>query len=169
MTDKEIFKALECCVSYEYTCLNCPYCEEKHYTEENGFELMPNGKHYDDLSCDGWLKRDVFDLVNRQKAENEMLKGWEKLLKAESHAPIIKKAKAEAVKEFAEDVQGEIDDAIHSNYNAKEERVTKSKKLGIPIDDEDSFLMYCEGKIHALSGIRSYIDNLLKETVGDNE
>lgn len=44
----------------------------------------------------------AIDLINRQKAEIEMLKGWERLLKAESHAPIIKKARAEAVKEFAE-------------------------------------------------------------------
>ena len=81
---------------------------------------------------------------------------------------VEEKIKAEAYKEFAENVQGEIDDAIHSNYNAKEERIVKSKKLGISIDAEDSFLMYCDGKIHALSGINEYIDNLLKELVGED-
>ena len=75
--------------------------------------------------------------------------------------------KAEAYKEFAEKVQGEIDDAIHSNYNAKEERQAKCKKFGIPIDAEDSFLMYCDGKIKALSGINSYIDNILNEIIGE--
>lgn len=43
----------------------------------------------------------AISLINRQKAEIEMLKGWENLLKAESHAPIVKKAKSEAIKEFA--------------------------------------------------------------------
>lgn len=85
----------------------------------------------------------------------------------EQLAKYLDEIKAEAYKEFAELVQGEIDDALHSNYNAKEERYENCKKHGIPIDAEDSFLMYCDGKIHALSGLQSFVSNTLKELVGD--
>lgn len=169
MTDNEIIKALECCVSYEYTCLNCPYCEDKHYTEENGFELMPNGKYYDDLSCDEWLKRDVFALVNRQKemlkkservehfadkaiatlqAENEKLRAEADQI-AEDYSnlviekdelfdeaeKLIKKARAEAVKEFAENLETALSDHFGGGF----------------------YKCHC----------RHVIDNLLKEKVGD--
>ena len=117
------------------------------------------------------MREKTLQIVEKQQAEIRRYKNcyeqvkWERDLFEEQ----CKTAKAEAIKEFAEDVCGEIDDAIHSNYNAKEEREAKCKKLGIPIDAEDSYLMYCEGKIHALSGIRNYIFNLVKEMVGDNE
>ena len=62
----------------------------------------------------------------------------------------------------------EIKDAMDSNYKAKEERVAKCKEYGIPIWPEDGFLMYCDGKNHALSGIDYFIDNLVKEMVGGN-
>lgn len=103
MTDKEIIKALEYCVGEEYTCENCPFQEIKHYDYENEmFEIMPNGKQYDDWSCERWLNVAVLNLIKRQQAEIEKLKGWENLLKAESHAPIKAKARAEAINEFAE-------------------------------------------------------------------
>ena len=172
MTDNEIIKALECCAEpVGINCVKCPF--EKNCLEINMCEM-------------------ALELINRQKAENSNLTSdltslqndltsakaeikrfknafeqikWERDLFEEQ----CKTAKAEAIKEFAEDVYGEIDDAIHSNYNAKEEREAKSKKLGIPIDAEDSYLMYCDGKIHALSGIRNYIYNLVKEMEGENE
>ena len=40
LTDKEIVKGLECCVSEQYTCSQCPYQEIKHYDDDNGFEIM---------------------------------------------------------------------------------------------------------------------------------
>ena len=70
---------------------------------------------------------DAVNLIKRQQAEIEMLKGWERLLKAESHAPIIQKAKRDAIIEFAERLKkkyefhiicdwrtlnGEIDDLV---------------------------------------------------------
>lgn len=93
MTDNEIKKALECCVSEQYTCGDCPYQEIKHYSDE-GFEIMPNGKRYDDWSCERWLNVDLLDLINRLQAENERLTHITRNL--------IGEIKAEAMTEFAE-------------------------------------------------------------------
>ena len=111
--------------------------------------------------------------ITHQKAEIERYeKSFAEVLKSIKEVQIlvvkdIAKAKADAVKEFAERVYTEIKDAMESNYKAKEERVAKCKKYGIPICPEDGFLMYCDGKNHALSGIDYFIDNLVKEMVGD--
>lgn len=72
MTDNEIIKASECCTSDGCTCKECPYEDTKHIINEE-FEIMPNGKTYDEWSCDEWLKIDLLDLINRQKAEIERL------------------------------------------------------------------------------------------------
>ena len=81
MTEKYIIKALERCTTN--SCAGCP-------------------AGTDSPACVGNVMKEALDLIIRQQAEIERLKGWERLLKAESHAPIIKKAKAEAYKEFAE-------------------------------------------------------------------
>lgn len=73
-TDSEIVKALECCVSEQYTCRDCPYQEIKHYSDDEGFEIMPNGKRYDDWSCERWLNVDLLDLINRLQANVENYK-----------------------------------------------------------------------------------------------
>lgn len=79
-TDEEIIKALECCSTPCCECDECPlYCVGANCSS---FELH----------------RYVLDLINRQKAEIERLKGWQDVLKAEKHSLI----KAEAHKEFAE-------------------------------------------------------------------
>lgn len=65
MTDNEIIKALECCTDEWYeNCNECPYS-------------------IDTVSCERMkLLEDSLDLINRQKAEIERLKGWENLLKS---------------------------------------------------------------------------------------
>lgn len=79
MTDKEIIKALECCSNQKYIS-DCEKCK------------------YFAFDCKDTLIEQALDLINRQQAEIERLKGWQDLLKAEKHSLI----KAEAVKEFAE-------------------------------------------------------------------
>ena len=56
MTDKEIIKALECCITSTCISNNCPY-EEMH----------------DIPSCFTKLSGDALDLINRQQAEIERL------------------------------------------------------------------------------------------------
>ena len=70
--------------------------------------------------------------------------------------------KAEAYKEFAEKVHTEIEQALESNYKAKGERLEKHN-----VGDSTDFISYCEGKIAALRGIDDFIDDRLKELVGE--
>ena len=132
MTDNEIIKALECCVSEQYTCSQCPYQEIKHYDDDNGVEIMPNGKQYDDWSCERWLNVDLLDLINRQKAELEKNENIIRLADktiatqqaeierlqahikegidlAKQTQEMLKLVQAEAVKEFAERLNKEAE------------------------------------------------------------
>lgn len=73
--------------------------------------------------------------------------------------------KSEAIKEFAEKVLNEIREAIISNDKAIKEREEKHNVNRY----EDNFCSMCDGKIRALGGIRYFINNLVKETVGDSD
>lgn len=84
MTDKEIIKALECCTSDD--CSDCPL---RNRVRSRGCARL-------------WSK--ALDLINRQRAEIERLKGWENLLKAEKHSLI----KTKAIKEFAEKLKTKL-------------------------------------------------------------
>lgn len=92
MTDNEIIEALECCKNGKCITRNCPY---SHYP-------------YEGDECHPALAKAALDLINRQKAEIERLKGC---VKSEEEVRVIANAtvqagigiiKAEAVKEFAE-------------------------------------------------------------------
>jgi chromosome segregation ATPase len=194
LTDNEIIKALECCKGADTDCWECELFDTCKFTVQ---QIMQNAldlinrlqaeiKHIDNESSalladidfrENELNRLQAEVQTREeklhnrKAEVNRLNSKIRGLKAENErlangwkADVILTAnvKAEAYKEFAELVQGEIDDALHSNHNAKAERMAKPN-----VDMADEFINYCEGKIHALSGLNSYIDNLLKELVGE--
>lgn len=163
MTDNEIIKALECCMDEMGCKKGCP-C----------FDPKSKSSHCTAIGDNG-LEKLALDLINRQKAEIE---GLSDLLKRHQRhtksiriltAETAKKIKAEAYKEFYEELHTEILAARDSNFKAKEERIAKSEKYGIPIDIEDNFLMYCDGKIHALDGIDYFAYETYKELVGDND
>lgn len=84
MNDNDIVKALEHCVKLG-SCVACPY-----------------------WSCYGELSRDSFNLINRQKAEIERLEAYNANLEAANSyicntlLDKVSKARAEAIKEFAE-------------------------------------------------------------------
>lgn len=93
MTDKQIIKAVGICRTQD-TCRGCPY-----------HELYMAG-------CVGALMKDVFDLINRQKAEIEGLKKFiekdQGLILKLTNVPKNEydtKIKFEAIKEFAEDLE----------------------------------------------------------------
>ena len=138
MTDNDIIKALECCTSDGCTCRECPYEDTKHIVNEE-FETMSNGKTYDAWSCDEWLKIDLLDLINRQKAEIERLTTLAELgnIRANGYRAMrdkAKNAKAEAIKEFAERLKNRF-----------------TEKLG---DKKESFFSY---------SVQREIDKLVKE------
>lgn len=60
----------------------------------------PIGEYFG-VTIDKQTIKETLDLINRLKAENERLKGWQDLLKAEKHSLI----KAEAIKEFAQSLK----------------------------------------------------------------
>ena len=126
MNSNEIKKALECCGKNPPICNVCGYrgrCNR--------------------IDCYDYLKRDALDLINRQKAEIERLKGWENLLKAEKHSLI----KAETYKEFAEKINRVID--IHlERYSVAE---------------FDELMAISQ----ALRNLQNNIDGIVKEMVGD--
>ena len=88
-TDEEIVKALECCQSHTITdCRDCPNRASGH-------------------NCVNELMRNALDLINRQKAEIERLKAEQMM--AEGYADALEeRAKAEAIREFAERVMALI-------------------------------------------------------------
>ena len=94
MTDNEIIKALECCVNAD--CENCP------------------SKTICDSDTERFVVK-VFDLINRQKAEIEEYRNTvERVLKEVQEAKAlwvkdIEKARADAVKEFAERLMEKCD------------------------------------------------------------
>ena len=100
MTDNEIIKALECCIKDNCDCGECP--------------AIPVCQH--DFDCP---KTIALELINRQKAEIERLvKGFEEVKKGIEEAKVlvakdIAKAKAEAVKEFAERLKKELSFGKH--------------------------------------------------------
>lgn len=90
MTDKEIIKALECCIANDNKCPDCPIF---------GSEIC--GKP-------ALFFKEVFDLINRQQAEIERLRDNNKAI-----MQTIADVHTEAIKEFVEKMKGvipEIDD-----------------------------------------------------------
>lgn len=123
MTDEKIIKAMKFCS--DTNCLYCPLLDAPLQEKE----------------CKSNLIRNALDIINRQNAEIEMLKGWQDLLKAEKHSLI----KAEAIKEFAERL--------------------KEKRYLRPMSQAEYFGL-CEEKWVVNVDV---IDNLAKEMVGDTE
>ena len=87
MTDKQIIKAVGICRTPD-TCRGCPY-----------HELYIAG-------CVCALMKDVFDLINRQKAEIESLKHRKTELQIRNQE--LQHEKSEAIKEFAERLRNKI-------------------------------------------------------------
>ena len=126
MTDNDIVKALACCYNGNQCAKSCPY----------------NDGDDDCVECTSALARDTLDLINRyrnlinrQKAEIERLKDYnENLLEANVGLSCglldeIKRARAEAIKEFAErvklDFYYEFDEIIPSIMADKIDNLAK--------------------------------------------
>ena len=71
--------------------------------------------------------------------------------------------KAEAYKEFADKANTKITEAIFAYDKVIQERIEKRNANRY----EDDLCIMCDGKITALGGIKYFINDLLKELVGD--
>lgn len=144
-TDEEIIKALE------------------DYIKENEFEYF-----HSNMMGEYPLIRKSLDIINRQKAEIDRLRTkietrtQEKLALGRIYTQKLKTAKAEAYKEFAEKIKREIKEAYDSNIEVLNEHFEKHRGCF-----NDTFVGIIEGKNNALLGLSDFIDNLLKEMVGD--
>ena len=89
MTDNEIIKALKCCI--DCNCKECPCCR-----------IIDGG-----INCTEIDKEEIFDLINRQKAEIERLNIELQSMRsaANSYKWHYETAKSEAIKEFAKELK----------------------------------------------------------------
>ena len=154
MTDNEIIKALECCLSQNGECDNCPQHSR---------------------TCVDDLLHQSLDLINRQKAEIERWRtecGNQSTLWSKHYESIFETAKetikAEAIKEFAERVREELTPELKNSYDMRRKRVEDLDDAGI-FSGLDVVIKYNEGKIHALEKINKCINIIVKEKVGDSE
>ena len=114
MTDKEIIKALECCISDE----NCENCPLHHKKIENACVLTVVEFY-----------KEILALINRQQAEIERLNIR---LRKERHqfddlGKMYSEIRAEAIKEFAEDIIREFPEAEFYINNLVKEMVGEDK------------------------------------------
>ena len=126
-TDEEIISSLEVIAT---TC-NCNECK------------IRNCK-WGTCNCSQITANAALDLINRQKAEIEKLKGSTIVSNIMESQRIKREAKAEAYKEFTERLKNKIK--------------TECNPYGKPTFDYDTSL-----------AIMRYIDNLVKEMVGETK
>ena len=146
MTDEQIMQGLKWCYQVEGSCGDCPY-------------------RPDDIKkakCHDRLGNDVIGLIERQRAEIEASKELLKVIGVElenvknlivqnnksklkiydAYEQKLKTARAEAIKEFAEKLKDEINQAIYTYYN------------------------HAAGGYYLAENCIDEIDNLVKEMVG---
>lgn len=157
MTDNEIKKALECCVGDNdgKNCFDCPLweiddCQEQLLLDALDIINRPQAKVIKEQNKNSKLRNER----NRLQAEVERLKDTLNATIAgqETFQRYIVTAKAEAVKEFAENAV---------------KRVEKAKLKYQKLCKEQGEEMEEHMHIH-FNGIIGIINNLLKEMVGDN-
>lgn len=126
-TDEEIIRNYEWCIGC--TSDRCRECT----MDEEGF-------------CEEELQDLVLDLINRQKAEIEKLKGSTIVSNIMESQKIKREAKAEAYKEFAEKIKKSIKENVDEAWHR---------------DDGNG--------IYDAEYVLDDVDNLLKEMVGEKE
>ena len=148
-TDEEIVKALECCLCDNSECLQC------------------QNKELCKIECDE-LATETIDLINRQKETIETLRKCVEqhhIIRKDSKSPLsllTKEIRVEAYKEFAKEVNEEIKKAYNNNSGVLREHLEKHKEK-----PDFEFVAAIQGKMNTLRGLDDFIDNLLKEMVGE--
>lgn len=110
--------------------------------------------------------QEAINLINRQKSEIEKLNG--ELIHALSELSLTRTSlnitKVKAYKEFAEKVNEEIKKAYDNNSGVLREHLRKHEE-----NTDFEFVAAIQGKMNTLRGLDDFIDNLLKEMVGEEE
>ena len=141
MTDSEIVKALECCVSSKHICPHtCPMLKNRECLES--------------------LRKNALDLINRQKAENTELQlknsELEIELKAMRGAANSYKAEIERLKNL--DTQIEVSKKLEREIKSEAYKEFVERLKETKFKHGNDFIVYADN-----------IDNLLKELVGGSD
>ena len=140
-------------------------------------------KNYDGSYVNFKKLGNALDLINRLQAENSNLtsdltslqndltsaKAENERLRENNKAIMqtIADVHTEAYKECIEKVKEEIKQALKSNYKAIQGRIAYYENQG-DMFVGDEFVDYCNGKVDCLRGLDDFLDNLLKELVGED-
>lgn len=165
MTDEQIIKALECCSKITFSCDGCPlkhlkYSECYEFVIRSALDLI-NRQKADILSLQNKVelleqdkkmskedsdksKAAAMEVIKKQEAEIERLKHLEKNV-YEAVEELTNKIKAEAVKEFAEELIYKI--------------------VNTPTKFESTYYMYREG----IAFRQNEIIDIIKEMVGEEK
>ena len=153
MTDKDIIKALECCSTGGQKCSECPYTP----LDWSGMEV----------SCDCDLHSIALDLINRQQAEIERChKEFEELniLEEEERKEALEQARKESAL-FKSMVDYAIAEAIKGFAEKLKAEIISDTAYGCDSNQHSGYYDYTI----KIGDIPEYIDNLVKEMVGDNK
>lgn len=154
MTDKDIVKALECCISdddgtRERPCKGCP--------------LLQND------SCSNSLRKHALDLIYRQK---EKIKEFDEKLVIQRGLIDYKKAEIERLQKKVDELAEVLSDAIKIRYKeAKSEAIKEfAKKLKETITNAiNTYYNSNGGGYYLAEDTIEDIDNLVKEMAGNAE
>ena len=139
MTDNEIIKALECCIHDRIGCEKCP--------------LFGDGSP----NCWEAIRKNTLDLINRLKRESNKYRNK------------VQAQKGELTRVYKENdvLKTNCDSMCLSMPNmAKAERAEAIKEFAERLKDEPSINI--AGQEHLVI-LKTYIDNLVKEMVGDSK
>ena len=157
-TDEEIIKRLERCVKRG----------NRNYDTDIVLDLINRQKS--EIEKLNIQLQGLWNMASLYKAESERWEGYnENLLTANtvlSNEILEAKAKAEveAYKKFAKEVTEEIKKAYDNNSSVLREHFEKHREK-----PNFEFVSAIQGKMNTLLGLDDFIDNLLKEMVGEEE
>lgn len=169
LTDGEITKAIACCSELCCECEECPlYCVGVNCSsfELHRYALELIGRQKAEIEKLNIQLRELWNMASLYKAEGERWEGYNKNLLTANTALSneILSAKAEAYKEFAKEINEEINKAYDNNSSVLREHLEKHKEK-----PDFELVAAIQGKMNTLCGLNDFIDNLLKEMVGEKE
>lgn len=170
LTDEEIISSLEV-ISTTRNCNECKIrnckwgtCNCSQTTANAALELI--GRQKAEIEELNIQLRELWNMASLYKAEGERWEGYNKNLLTANTALSneILSAKAEAYKEFAKEINEEINKAYDNNSSVLREHLEKHKEK-----PDFELVAAIQGKMNTLCGLNDFIDNLLKEMVGEKE
>ena len=177
MNDNDIIKALECCLfAYGKKCEECPYEKHKPFLSSTQF-------------CTYSLKKDILDLINRQKAEIKKHQKLDELAEKtiDNQTLVIKELRSEVATLKESNIN------LQDLYQNQKEKVEKAKQkcIGVAkapktakaeaikefaerlkviyINYQITEYVHNENSCYVRNVGTDDIDNLVKEMVGEKE